>query len=259
MTHEPHASGAMPSINALGVEFARVAAEQGRDPSKLWDSTRRRAIAAVACAALVGFTLTPPGQAIAERVGEFIGLVDHGSVVIGLGETPQEQHPYRVTASGEHAPGETCLFLQFTEVGDSGMGSCLAGPVPADLAAGSLSPLVYSPPPGLMPSGSAVLQGLATPNVSRVEVSYATDGDEDASVSVDLADLDSNLLSKVELADDPVRFFVAFLPPEAVQGGTGADRVSGVTIRAFDSSGDQVATRSLSHLADYESGFSATD
>lgn len=248
------------ALEALKQEFVRLAADDasnGRVRGAAW-RTRVLAPAVGVIAILCAAALTPPGRAVAERVGELVGLVDdNGAVVIGEGETPQDRHPYVVEASGEPDPGETCIFLRFREVDGAGFGSCLAGDVPRDLTREKLSPFVYWPPRGLLPQGSAVLQGLAVPEAARVEVTYREADGSEVAVPVDLSDLSPDLLRRARLADGPTRFFVAFLPPEALRGATFESDVGvpAVEIEAFDSNGSKLATRSLSELRDYETTF----
>jgi hypothetical protein len=251
----------LPSIKALGLEFARVASEESqRRPQFQSVSTRRwvPALAALGIAAtLTAASFTPPGRAVADQVGEFVGLVDDHHVVIGLGQTNYEHHPYHVYVMGEPQPGETCVFFEFKEVAGSNMGSCLNGIGLSDLANDKLAPFVYWPPDGLLPKGSAVVQGLATPDVARVEISFRNAEGNKVQVPVDTSDLTVEMLQKIGLSDGPARFFVAFLPPEAMRDATFATHVPelqkdahlpGVEIRAFDSQGNEIGSRSLANL-----------
>lgn len=256
MSSQPGPRPTLPSLEALGREFSRLAADGPAGERAHSRLGIRMALALSLVAALTAASFTPPGRAVADRVGQIVGIVeDDGEIVIAVGKTPQDLHPYRVSAFGDKEPGETCVFLNFEELPGSGYGSCLAGEVPADLARDKISPFVYSAPHELFSRGSAVLQGLAAADVAEVQVTYRDADDDEVLVPVDISILDRDLLEEARLTDDPTRFFAAFLPPEALEGAYGdreAAHVPRVEIRALDSAGNQIRSRILANLREYE-------
>lgn len=250
MNPETNTHETLPAIAALGRQFEALADSDERAPSRVLRGRPRLALAGLACLALA--VASPPGQAVAERMGELIGFVDEdGSVVIGSGESPGDQHPYTVTVSGNPRPGETCVFTRFDETATA-MGSCLANGAASDLAERGISPLVYWPPRGLLEEGSAVAQGLISPDTARLEITYAAPGKERTEIPADLSQLDRDLLATGGLSDDPTKFFVAFLPPEVMDDAT-VRSVSGVEITGYDETGRKLFRRDLSSLAEHES------
>lgn len=254
MSAETNSDETLPAIAALGHQFEALATREERAPQAGLRTRPRLALALAGLATLLIAASTPPGQAVGERIGELIGLVkEDGSVVIGSGLAPGEQHPFTVVVSGEPEPGETCVFVRFEELRrHAGMGSCVANWAAQDLAERGISPLVYWPPSGLLVDGSAVLQGLISAQTSRVEITYDAPGEDPASIPADLSQLDRDLLAAGGLSDDPTKFFVAFLPPE-VMADAGPRSVRGVEITGYDESGRELYRRDLSKLRPHES------
>ena len=236
-----------PTISALReleVEFDRLRPRAGRSPSA-------RTLVATSAAVLVGLVaLTPPGQALGEHIGDLLGIGDvpreegrYGSDprIVGVGQSPTG-HPWEAVVSGEPGAQETCVFLGFVEVAGTGMGSCGQGE--------DLSTVIYRAPDGVLRDGSVVLQGLAAAKVARIEVTYADESGTRKDAQVDMSPVSADLLSQLNLGDEPFEFYVTFLPPGAVStpvsDQTAAD-LSDIEVRAFDADGQRVA---VGHLDD---------
>jgi hypothetical protein len=230
------------ALRALGEAFdelgPRVVDRRGWTP--------RKVAVAVALAGLVtAAAITPPGRALAERFGDLIGIENYGghSGVIGTGKTPND-HPYRLVLQGSPTPGETCVFLGFPEVQETGMGTCLGDLAAPILATDKLYPGIYRAPDGILPNGDVVVQGLATADVARVEISFTGKDGARQALPAQTTAVTEDLLKQAGLSDSPFQFFFAFLPPGAVQSPVAdqtASDLRDIAIRAYDADGVRLA------------------
>lgn len=210
----------------------------------------RRIAGALALLVLAGFT--PPGQAVAERVGELMGIGDvpreegnYGTDprIIGVGTTPTD-HSYEAVISGEPGSDETCVFLGFVEITGTGFGTCVG----QEFARDKVTALIYRAPEGILPEGGVVLQGLTTADVARVEITYTDESGAPREAPVEMSPVSADLLDELDLSDEPFGFYFTFLAPGAI-GTPVSDQTPGdlrdVEIRAFDANGDQLAVQHL--------------
>jgi hypothetical protein len=222
-------------------------------------------IAAVALALIVAFSFTPPGRAVAERIGELIGIGDepagptgfgNPAVVIGVGEGP-DGFPYQVVAAKSlkngAGAGETCVGLDLPELSGVAVAECLTATQVETLQTQIVSPVLYAAPTELGREGRFVIQGLVRADAGEVEVRYRTEN-RDKLAATELVSLDQALgkrISSAEMAD----FFAAFLP-EAAIGGPGApssealeQQLEKITLTVRDGDGAVIARGSYAELA----------
>ena len=173
---------------------------------------RPLALAAGALVLLVGFCFTPPGAAIAEQVGDWVGIgdepsdpygfsdrpgwtgygprVDSSDAVIGTGTTPSgirfelAENTSRVQDPAQSDPGSSCVYLSFPDADlRSGVASCLTDAALRGFErGGALQSFPYLGPDGLGKSEDLIVALQGAPDVARVEVSYP---DEDGEHTVE--------------------------------------------------------------------------
>ncbi len=222
-------------------------------------------IVAVALALIVAFSFTPPGRAVAERIGELIGIGDEPAgptgfgkpaVVIGAGESP-DGFPYQVVAAKSQkngaGAGETCVGLDLPELSGVAVAECMTATQVETLQTQIVSPVLYAAPTELGPEGRFVIQGLVRADAGEVEVRYRTkDGEEPA--ATELVSLDQALGERIgssEMAD----FFAAFLPKAAIDrpGALPPDaleqQLEKITLTVRDGDGAVLAHGSYAELA----------
>jgi hypothetical protein len=231
----------IPVLRTLGTEFERLETTGGRFSIRV----RARAwLTALGVGVLIAFT--PQGQALAEHLGQLVGLgapdeggnYGDGSQIVARGETTNG-HPYQVVALRSDVP---CTFLGFPEVRGTGMGSCDPAGIGEDLDELKISPLIYRAPTGLLPDGEAVLQGLVAPDVDRIVI-------HDEDIYAPTREIPTRLIRTY----GGLGFFVAFVPPGAlsppISDQTPAD-LQGIVLTAFDADGEQIAQRHIGDGAD---------
>lgn len=218
----------LPSMQALGEQLRELADSETRDspPAR----SMRRGLAVVGAALLiVAGAVTPPGQAVAERLGELVGIGDEPTelggrtaVVIGTGES--RAYPYEIVATSDapnmiQRPGEppvVCISVEFPNVSGVQVANCLNPEVQRALSDQVIEPIVYAAPEALFPDAELIVQGAAVPEVETVRVTYRTvDGalhESLASVSF----LGGELSDQIGV-DDETRFFVAFIPTDVLE------------------------------------------
>jgi hypothetical protein len=222
-------------------------------------------IVAVVLALIVAFSFTPPGRAVAERIGELIGIGDEpaGStgfgrpaVVIGAGESP-DGFPYQVVAARSLKNGaggdETCVGLDLPELSGVAVAECLTPTQVEILQAQVVAPVLYAAPSGLGPEARFVIQGLVRADAGEVEVRYRSEAGE-TRAPTEIVSLDQALGERIgssEMAD----FFAAFLPgaaiddPGALPAGELEQRLERITLTVRDGDGAVLAHGSYAELA----------
>jgi hypothetical protein len=248
----PNDSGRLPTLEALERELV-ARAEQRLGPRR-----PPGIVVAALVALLVGaMTLTSFGQAIAERIGELIGIGDEPTreridpagepaVVIGVGDV--SGRPFEIVASTDPAFGKdrghaTCFSLDFPGAADPASAGCLTKALRSDVRRHGISATAAVLPRGSLPHTRTLVTGVAGPGAERVLI---TSTSTSAVFPTTLARLGPGLGRRIGTG---VRasFFVAFLPREALAGaetGTGArrGRMGAVFLaRAFTASGRELA------------------
>jgi hypothetical protein len=238
-------------LTVLGEQFAALErAERGRG-YRPWPAVARPlAIAVLIALALVLASLTPPGRAVASRIGELIGVGDEPSegpgIVIGAGSSP-DGFPFEVVASDGGGPGisegQTCVFLAIP--GTTGRtGSCLTDDGARSLRRHEIKPLVYGAPPELGPEAELIVQGLTTREIDAVEVTYPDPEDGQlTSAPVQFSRLDARLGERIG-SGERVGHFAAFLPQGVLRGDQRAP--DHLTPRSIRESLSEVDVRALS-------------
>lgn len=241
----------IPALRALGDVFAQLdaeTAETSRSPLRL-----RVAMATMIAVAGIG-ALTPPGQAVAERLGDLVGLggestpeptvVSAESVDLGTGRTPSGAR-YELAASHARGAGEVCISLLFpdrkkatTTCGyppDPALPDRYGSAEPADQTALG-RPFFYAAGDfGLTNSLGAdagALHGNASSDVAAVEVSYRGDAGEQVLVPTRLLALEGEAQSEIAV-ERPLKAYVAFPPARGLDS---------IEVTAYDSSGNTLAT-----------------
>jgi hypothetical protein len=217
----------LPVLEALEVELARVrpaaagAASRGR--------LLRVATPATAAIVAAAMALTPGGRALAERIGELVGigdeptrsslgLIDEPAIVIGAGESPNGT-AYEVVASADmniyrdESP-ETCVGIDFPGSDAPSNAGCLTGELSRSIDERVITPTVFL--------GSAelgrerlIVDGLASPEVVSAEVERVA---EDGSIErhpVAVSHLTGELAREIG-ASREATFLLAFLPEDLV-------------------------------------------
>jgi hypothetical protein len=169
----------------------------GAEPGPAHRPRRSRAlgIAGGVLLLLVGFSFTPPGGAIAEEVGEWIGIGDEPTdsfgtpfgmdaesedQVIGTGTTPTgvrfelAMNTTEVTEPGRRTPPFTCVYLSFPDRGvASRAASCLTDAALRGFERGKvIETFPYLGPKALGEQSDLIVNVQGTTEVARVEVAY---------------------------------------------------------------------------------------
>lgn len=176
----------------------------------------------------VAASFTPPVQALAERVGELVGIgdeptrnatgpLDEPAVVIGAGESPSGA-PYEVVASSDSniyydEDPRTCIGLDLPEVDGTSHAGCLTHDLKRSLESSAVFPVAFLGPSELG-DDQLIVDGLARADVTRVEIERVTSDGID-SYATQLYQLDGALADAIG-SDEQAAFFVTFLPEELV-------------------------------------------
>ena len=257
----------LPSLDALGRTFAAAAAAEARGRRGAQRSSLPRFAAIGLCAiALLGLgSLTPPGRAVAEQVGDLVGIgkpeIDGQSFTVLLDRDRVDGRGYEVEASGDFQPGETCIFLNFKAIGGDQMGSCLAGDTPEVVRREKVAPFIYRATPGLFGDGTIVVQMLASLDVDRVELQYRRTDGSPGSVDASGSALDPSLTDDIGVgSNQATRFFFAVLPASLPADLRNLDRdaetdslLSSLVISTYDAAGNQLSSRRMSAPREGES------
>jgi hypothetical protein len=264
---ERQAMAEFPSLDQLRDEFSRLAERPA--PRVGWPvrAPRLRTAALAGCVAIaLGLaSLTPPGRAVATDLGQLVGIGDEPTqgvpegehaVVIGTGDTAKS-YRYEVVAetnNGGTDRSETCVFLEFPDLQGHEAGNCLTDASRRSLPEEKIDPLVYAAEDEFRPDAELIVQGLATPDVARVLVSYPSSDGVRTEAPVEMSTLDDQLSRQIGV-EDQAGFFFAFLPEGVLQGEPDDPRtltpcsvkasLGAVELAAFDAAGNQVATLDL--------------
>lgn len=218
------------ALERLGQQFERLEAEglEGRRTG------RTAVLVAVAIVAiLVAASLTPPGRAVAGKLGELVGIGDEPtgvggtSVVIGVGEGPSGER-YEIFASTELSPGipadgATCIGLSIPASKQTIQGaSCLTEDQKHALERDIVSPIAAPAPKELGLAGQTVVQGLARGDVASVGLEHSGADGTVTLIPVQFFPLTEELGTEIE-SEEAVGFFFALVPDELLFAGDERD------------------------------------
>jgi hypothetical protein len=223
--------------DGLGPDALRVARERvlqlaATEPTATDASSARRPRRGIwlgAATVLVAASFAPPVQALAERLGELVGIgdeptrsIDSGiaepAVVIGDGQSPNGT-AYEVVASAdmniyrdEHPA--TCISLDMPNTDGPTNAACLNGEV-----ANSLDRLVARPAAYLgsteLGSDRLVVDGLASNDVASAEVERTLEDGSTERYPAEVSHLDGELAAQIGTTSSAA-FVLAFLPSDLV-------------------------------------------
>jgi hypothetical protein len=243
---------------------ARIIAGEVAKPAPRARPRRRPLAIALATGLLIVFAFTPPGRAVTGEIAELVGIGDEptetgdrDAVVIGTGEEGSIR--YEVVATGASGrqihpadgPPTPCIGVEFPGVPGPGGANCLTDAAMRGVRAHKVSrPFVTGAPAALYPTAEIVVQGLAVPGVTRVEVEYETADGEAEVAPAGLSFLDEDLSAAIAVTGKVAKSYVAFLPPTvleppAVEGGSLSDTnarqaVENMEAVAYDAAGNEV-------------------
>lgn len=269
----------LPSPVEAKARAVAAAGEQAADMAKSTRVTLPRLAAALGAAALaVAFlTFTQPGRALAQHIGELVGIVEPASidqrahlpfdpagraVALATGTTP-DGVPFEIVAYEEKGPSpkELSELLPRLEPGasasDRGIGpeTCVGVDIRAARAsAGGINCVsepenrtvgmdYLSPYPRREPAIALQMGGPTQANVARVEVTYEQ-GNRLTQAPTTLGVLTPEIAAEIG-AEQTLGYWTAFLPRRA-QTGIGVGRaitsrdgllIDSITITAFDAQG----------------------
>jgi hypothetical protein len=260
----PDASGARSATTEKAAELAILATPRRGRLRRM----RPAFIAAAAVAAVGGFALTPPGQAVTDEIGELVGIAEvggpptessqvgnfdpaSGQIVLATGATsddvPFEIVAYRSDRSISGRQDSTiCVNVEFPTVNAQQVESCYAGA----LRYGGVccSSLVHRDDASTVPR----VVGEVRPGVERVQATYVASDGTERSVEATIGMITPEFAERLAV-EHPSGKFIASLPdlaeqpdlPEPLQGPA-----SPVTIEVFDSSGDLIETETINPVSE---------
>lgn len=226
------------------------------------------ALGAVFVAAML--SLTPPGRAIAEDVGQLVGIGEPSSfdqsaisdlpasgpgLVLASGTIPGSEQPYELVgyASEETSQGGSpgpmsCLNFDLpgldkpSEAGFNRV--CVGGPQRRTLDTSGFTDAEDT----LGPDARYWVEGLVSPEVSRVEVTYEDADGERQQAPVVLGMLTDEIADQVGAPVELGRF-LGFMPDDGIASsavGASPDEhpfLETIEVRAFDADGNEIATQ----------------
>lgn len=207
-----------------------------------------------------GLALTPPVQAVAERIGELVGIGEPATVeqrasktfgpvlVAGAGETPDGLPVEIVVFSGggfseasEAAPPfqgspKLCFGVDYPTKPKSPGGNELCGEPPGAMP----MPGAFDYRSRFGPKTRYSLEGTIGPGVADVEVTYEEESGERVTAPVLMAGLDEQLQQAAGV-DVAYGFYVAYLPDDGTEGDGFAEpsqMISTVVLEAYGEDGE---------------------
>jgi hypothetical protein len=263
----PLGTNKLSSLDELRDQFATLPDALPRRRWAAGPGMRASGLALLAVAALALASLTPPGRAIATDLGQLVGIGDEPTrdpapgeraVVIGTGDAAKS-YRYEVVAETNHGgspDSETCIYLEFPELGGPTGGNCITSYTRRTLPQDHITPpFPHGAPAEFGPDARLIVQGLVTPDVAQVTVTRSeTDGSR-TEFPVEFSSLNEDLSRKIGV-EDRAGFFFALLP-EGILQGESADSLelsecsvrhslAQVDVTALDASGNVVAHENLS-------------
>ena len=209
-------------LEELGGELERV-----RPQAQAIARRRTRVLSALGTmlvvATMIGAAFTPPGRAITGEIGSWVGIGDEptdsehrDAVVIGTGA--QADFNYEVVAersgAGPESDHQACITIEFPDIDGLVAGSCVTPETANALAREKLTtPTIVGLPAALFPKAEVMVQGLASPAVDEVTVSYADVEGELHRVPASLDRLTEALARRIGV-DAQTQSYVAFLPSD---------------------------------------------
>lgn len=217
----------LPVLQALEAELARVrTAAAGTAPRGRLLRVATPATAAILAAAMA---LTPGGRALAERIGELVGigdeptrnsvaLIDEPAVVIGAGESPNGT-AYEVVASADmniyrdESP-DTCIGIDFPGIDAPSNAGCLTGELSRSIDERVITATAFL---GSTELGHErlIVDGLASPEVASAEIEWVAENGSIERHPVAVSHLTGELARDIG-ASREAAFLLAFLPEDLV-------------------------------------------
>jgi len=254
------------SMKSFGERLAALA-DRDEATSQRSRIRRRRAIAAVGITVAALVALTPAGHAVAERLGDLVGIGDepsevHGRTAVVIGTGKEKEYPYEIVASSAgfnriERPGDppvVCISVEFPGVSGVQAANCLTGAAKAALPERLIDPIAYGAPSSLYPDAELIIQGLAVPEVESMELAYTSVDGTQSEAPVSVSYLGGALSEQIGV-DEETRFFVAFIPADVLEAPARADgpltienatqALADIQITANDASGHVLATKDL--------------
>lgn len=211
-------------------EEGRLAAQGRVGQGKPGTRRKRPGALLLAAGAVVLFALTPPGQSLAEAVGELVGVGDEPSggpqfvnpgstrddTVIAVGEAPSGEPIELVeTDPDQPVPGPgpemdaTCVYTNFpARAEQTNLAQCLTSAVLEKFAAGTTIQTAYTSIPGdEYPDGELMVNAYSTADVESLVL--AIDGTE-----IEMTQGVFEPVEKGGQSSAPLRYAAGFIPPE---------------------------------------------
>lgn len=263
-----------PGARERAVSAARAQARKQPSPRRgrrLWAGVA----AAVAGAALV---VSPPGQALAEKIAELAGIgeaptevpavvspgSENQSEVVATGTSPAGV-PFEVVASVGSDPqeadsGVTCFSVSFPSLTPSSTSaSCLTKAAQRPLQEGpAISPFVSVGQQELSPEADLIVTATVSPEIDSVKLTYADGADVQeaalTSAEVTLAPAGGTDADGDSLSPMSARYVVGFVPSRilgTIPRGSGSplnpaaqssleEALASITLSGFDETGELV-------------------
>lgn len=232
----------------------------------------KRRAAVLGLLATVALVLSPPGQSLAESVGELVGIGEPASlpaeefgdmisrgdpIVLASGEGPGGS-PYEIVVGKalfperpEGAPGgsggeQTCLTVDLPETPRVGTAEFCVGESDSEfLASGQvLDGVNYADGAGVLPPEDRyVLTALLSPEVQRVELTYANDEGETVQGPTAIGTVDDDVRQAIG-SDDRVGYMVGFVPDDGLDSWETREEagvLGSVKLVGFSSDGRELA------------------
>lgn len=237
-------------------ERLQEAKDAAADAVSVPRSRRRGRFAGLSALVLVGLLVSPPGQAVAERIGELVGIGDESSVsesnlrdprldeqqervgpaiVTATGTVPETGERFEILAwaarhkrpddlpPGVGAPtkdGElvSCMGQVYPDIGRQETGKVCIGQGPEELHVFGIGSHIVSGEEEYADNAPYSIVGTASADARRVEVTYTDASGEKADLDAHLGVMDEAVMEKTG-AETPFSFFIAFLPYDGAERG----------------------------------------
>jgi hypothetical protein len=226
--------------------------------------------------------LSPPGRAVAERLGELVGIGDEPSrsrelpfdekaVVIGVGTSPNGTAYEIVAARGmpslfRNPDPDTCISLDLPDIYGPANAACLTDQFARSIERQVVAPIAFLGSPELG-SDRLIVNGMASTEVASAEIEHRTEAGDIERFPVQVTRLEGELASRISASRDAA-YLVSFLPEDLVPapGSPGvprrpsaarplsqahpsdspaADALARITLVAYDSEGEEIAREAL--------------
>jgi hypothetical protein len=215
------------ALDRLGEQFERLEA----DPPPRRPSGHALMLAAAIVAVLVAASLSPPGRAVADKLGELVGIGDEAtdvggdSVVIGVGEGPSGAR-YEVFSFKDHPNvlgAEICFGIAVPPAKEADTAAdgaiCLTGDEHKRLERDVVAPIAKPAPRALGVEDMILVEGITRGDVATVELELETEGG--AAESIPVETLPPEELEPIVGSSEGVGYFYGMVPEVALYGEEG--------------------------------------